>query len=231
MDQSAHRLIAICFVIFASASLNAASRAEGKSNAAIASVGTMAAITYLEPFTHTAYIPAGADLSSIKFESIEAVKVATVGVSAADKRYCAAGSPEPGGSLYCPYVRDEAPMPAYRVTYSFRGPAMASDEYGGTRFTFSVNLRPEDLGPAIREALSERKMSRAAAAKLFAFTPSRDLVSRVAIDEPSSAFCEGRYTDGAWTQTESNCKEKVTYKTVRAPSGYIAVRVDPAPVR
>ncbi len=231
MNQSANRSMAICFVMIASASLAAASSAEGKSNAAIAPVAAAAATTNLEPFTHTAYIPAGADLSSIQFESVKAIKVATARMSAGDKGYCAAGSPEPGGSLYCPYVRDESPRAAYRVTYSFSGPAMASDEYGGTRFTFSVNLRPEDLGPATREALSERKMSRAAAAKLFAFATSRDLVPRVEIDEANSTFCEGRYTDGAWTQTNANCEEKVTYKTVRAPSGYIAVRVDPAPVQ
>jgi hypothetical protein len=223
--------------MIASASLAVASDSEGKSKADIASIlaiapaGAVAATTNLEPFTHTAYIPAGADLSSIKFESVKATKVATARVSFANQRYCEAGFQEPGGSLYCPYVQDESPMPAYRVTYSFSGPPMASDEYGGTRFTFSVNMRPEDLSPAVRQAISERKLSRAAGAKFFELATARGLSQRVVIDEANSAFCDGRYTDGAWTHTKANCEEKVTYKTVAAPSDYIAVKVDPASTR
>jgi len=122
-------------------------------------------------------------------------------------------------------------VPAYRITYSFRGPPMAADEYAGTWFTFSVNMRLEELSPAVRQAISARKVSRTAAEKFFALTTSRGFVQRKAIDQTNSVFCDGRDTDGSWTQTATNCEEKVTYKTVAAPSDYIAVRVDPAPVR
>ncbi|MGP8246643.1 MAG: hypothetical protein ACLQVN_19250 [Bryobacteraceae bacterium] len=238
MDQSTNRAITICFAMIAAASLAAATDAARKPIAATAStLGTVPAgaadvTTNLQPFTHTAYIPAGADLSSIKFESIKAIKVATVRVSFADKRYCEAERfQEPGGSLYCPYVQDESPVPAYRVTYSFSGPPMAADEYGGTQFTFSVNMRPEDLSQAVRQAISERKMSRAAAAKAFALSTSRDFVQRMVIDERNSTLCDGTYTEGAWIRTKPGCEEKVTYKTVAVPSDYIAVKVDPASVR
>jgi len=237
MDQSASRPMAICLVMAASAFLATASDSEGQSKVAIAATpgvaraGVAAASTDLQPFTRTTYIPAGADLSSIRFESIKATKVATARVSLANRRYCEPGFSEPGGSLYCPYVKDESPAPAYRVTYSYSGPPTASDEYAGTGFTFSVDLRLEDLSPAVRQAISGGKISRAEAATLFALTTARGSARRVVIDETHSTFCDGRYTDGAWTQTEANCVSKVSYKTVAAPSGYIAVKVDPAPAR
>lgn len=231
MKKITNRSIAICFAVVTAASLSAAANPEGKSTSAVTPAGVAARTTDLQPFTRTAYILAGADLSSIKFESVTAIQVATAGVSFADERYCRAALQETGGSLYCPYVRDESPVPAYQVTYSFNGPPMASDEYSGTRFSFSVNMRPEDLSPSVREAISERKMSRTAASKFFALTTSRGSMERLAIDEANSAFCGGVYTDGAWTRTNASCQDKLTYKTVAVPSDYIAVKVEPASVR
>ena len=223
----------------ASAWVAAASDASSKTKAAGAStsavvpggVAVVAATKDLQPFTHTAYIPASADLSSIKFENVKAVKVATTRVVSADEGYCEAGFPEPGGSLYCPSVRDGFPMPAFQVTYSFNGPPMSADEYGGTQFTFSVNMRPEELNPAVRQAISERKMSRREAAKVFEFATSRGSVSRLVIDDANSIFCAGKYTDGSWGRSQTNCQDKVTYKTVAVPSDYVAVTVNPASVR
>ena len=237
MDQAANRAIAIGFTLFAAASLAVASDAEGKSKAAIASnlsaapVAVAAVTRDLQPFSHTTYIPAGADLASIRFESVKAIKVVTARTSFADRRYCQSALQEPGGSAYCPYVRDVSSVPAYRVTYSFSGPPMAGDEYGGSQFTFSVNMRPEDLSPAARQAISERKMSRASAARFFALTTSKGSAQRVVIDEAASAFCAGGYTDTGWTHTNTGCREKVTYKTIAVPSDYIAVKVDPAAVQ
>jgi hypothetical protein len=185
-------------------------------------------ITYLQPFTNIAEIPAGSDLSSIKLEGIKAVKVATRRTSITDKGYCEGGYREPGGSMYCPSTQDGSLAPAYQVTYSYNGPAIGSDEYGNTHFTFSVNVRPEDLDPMVRQAISAHKMSRITAAEDFKLTTYRDLVPQVVIDEANSVLCAGNYVDGLWTQTDRNCEEKVTYKTVAMPSGYIAVRVDPA---
>jgi hypothetical protein len=201
------------------------------STAAVMRGGVVAATRDLQPFTHTAYIPASADLSSIKFESVKAVKVATTRVVSADKGYCETGFQEPGGSLYCPSVRDGSSVPAFQVTYSFNGPPMSADEYGGTRFTFSVNMRPEELSPAVRQAISERKMSRQAGAKAFELSTSRGSVPRLVIDDANSVFCQGRYTDGAWSRNQTSCQDKVTYKTVAVPSDYVAVTVNPASVR
>ena len=119
--------------------------------------------TNLQPFTNIAEIPVGSDLSSIRFEGIKAVKVATTRTSTTDERYCEQGSPEPGGSMYCPSMQDGTAMPAYRITYSYNGPPIGSDEYGSTHFTFSVTVRPEDLDPTVLQAVYARKMNRAAA--------------------------------------------------------------------
>jgi hypothetical protein len=190
--------------------------------------GVVVETTDLQPFTHVAYIQVGADLSSIKFEGVKAVRVATKRFSITDKRYCGEGYREPGGSMLCPDVQDEYAVPAYQITYSYNGPAMGSDEYGNTRFTFSVNMRPGDLNATVLQAVSARKTSRAAAAEAFKITTSRSLVQRVVIDESNSAFCDGNYSDGVWTHTKANCEDKETYQTVTVPSDYIAVKVDPA---
>jgi hypothetical protein len=206
-----------------------------KPDAAVASVpsigpargGVVVEITNLQPFTHIAYIPVGAALSSIRFESVKAVKVATTRTSTADKGYCEGGSQEPGGSMYCPYMQDvSTSVPAYQITYSFGAPPMASDEYGNTDFTFSVNMRPEDLSPAILQLISARKISRKTAAEYFKLTTSRGLVQRIVIDDEASGLCDGNFSDGVWTHTNPNCQDSVTYKTVTVPSDYIAAKVD-----
>jgi hypothetical protein len=185
----------------------------------------------LQPFTNIAYIPVGADLSSIKFESVKTVKVATKRTLTTDLDFCGQSYQEPGGSAYCPSSRDESPVPAFQVTYSFSGPPMGSDEYGNTRFRFSVYLRPDDLNPTVRQAISARKISRTSAAGFFKLTTSRGFVPQVSIDEQNSAFCAGYYIDGSWIHTDAKCQDKVVYKTVAVPSGYITVRVDPASPR
>jgi len=183
-------------------------------------------ITYLQPFTNVEEIPVGSDPSSIKLEGIRAVKVATRRTSITDQRDCENGFQEPGGSMYCPSVQDGSQVPAYQITYSYNGPPLGSDEYGNGHFTFSVYMRPEDLDPAVSDAISAHKMSRAVAAEGLKLTTYRGLVQRVVIDEANSAFCEGNYIDGLWTHTDRNCRENVAYKTVAVPSDYITVRVD-----
>jgi hypothetical protein len=111
MFQRTHYSIAIGIVMLAPAVLAA----------------TGPEITDLHPFTRVAYIPVGADLSSIEFERIETVKVATKRKFITSR--CEVGYQEPGGSMYCPYIQDESPAAAYEVSYSFSAPPMASDEY------------------------------------------------------------------------------------------------------
>jgi len=228
--------VAAVGTIFLAAAGAAATDPEAKPDRVVSSVAATVpagdpvavGITYLQPFANIAEIPVGSDVSSIKLEGIKAVKVATRRTSITDKGYCEGGHREPGGSMYCPSTQDGSPVPAYQVTYSYNGPPIGSDEYGNNHFTFSVNVRPEDLDPTVVATISAHKMSRAAAAESLKLTTYRELVARVVIDEANSVFCDGNYIDGLWTQTDRNCEEKVTYKTVAMPSGYIAVRVDPA---
>lgn len=106
-------------------------------------------VTDLHPFTHVAYIPADTDLSSIKVEGVKAAKVAT-----RQRSVTSTG-------------------PAYRVSCSYKGQPMASDEYGSTSFTFSVYFRAGELNPGLLRALSSGSISRATAAEFFQFATSR----------------------------------------------------------
>jgi hypothetical protein len=228
MKQTINLTLSICFAMVAPAWLASASDATSKAavpTSAVVPVGASAATTNLQPFNQTTYIPAGADLDSIQFEGIRAVKVATTRTVTTHKDSCENGFSEPSGSVYCASVKDGSPAPAFQVTYSYSAPPMTADEYGNTQFTFSVNLRPEELSPAAREAVFGRKIKRQEAAKLFGFTTARESAQRMVIDDANSVFCEGRYTDGAWN-TQSGCQDKVTYKTVTVPSDYIAVKID-----
>jgi hypothetical protein len=184
----------------------------------------------LEPFTHTVAIPVGSDLASIRLQGVKAVRIPTRTRSTTEVRYCEqAALREPGGSMYCPFVEPERFTRAYQVTYSYEGPPLASDEYGDKHFTFSVYFRPEELTTAEREVMSRGKSGRAEAAELFTLTTSRESVPQRVVDEDHSTFCEGTYVDGAWVQTNPTCKDNVKFKTITAPSDYIAVRIDPAP--
>jgi hypothetical protein len=116
--------------------------------------------------------------------------------------------------------------PAYRITYSFKGRPMASDEYADTHFTFSVYVRPDDLSAAVRRAVDERHLSRNEAASLFRVTSAPGMVQRVAIDEANSTFCEGSYVDGSWMPRDRSCEDKPAYRTVTSASGYVAVKID-----
>jgi len=103
---------------------------------------------------------------------------------------------------------------------------MASDEHGSSHFTFSVNLRPEELNPAMLQAIAARKVSREAVAENLKLTTSRGSIQRTVIDTATSTLCDGNYSDGVWTHTNPNCQDRVNYMTVTLPSDYIAVRVD-----
>jgi hypothetical protein len=184
--------------------------------------------TQLHPFTNIIEIPVGSDLSSIRFESIKAVKVATTRTSITDQGYCEGGYREPGGSMYCPYIQDGSAMPAYRITYSYNGPPLGSDEYGNAYFTFSVIVRSIDVSPAVLQMMTASKVNRAAAAEDFKVATYPGSVPRVVIDQANSVFCDGSYIDGLWTHTDRNCEDKVTLKTVATPSDYFTVRVGPA---
>jgi hypothetical protein len=114
---------------------------------------------------------------------------------------------------------------AYRVTYSFEASPMPSDETSGTRYTFSVYFRPEQLSPTLREAIAAREVKRSEAEAAFALKTYRSEATTAVVDESSSTFCELRDADGLWMQKDQNCLSKVFYKTVTAPAKYITVQV------
>ena len=218
-----HQFIATCFAIVGLSTAAVAASARAKR-------GEVVEVTDLHPFTHVAYIPADANLSSIKMEGIKAVKVATrlrsvtSSTSYCEYQYRFA---EPGGSMYCPQITNESAVPAYQVSYSFKGQPMASDEYGNTSFTFSVYFRAGELDPALLRALSSGSVSRTAAAEFFQLASSRGSVPQTVIDRAKSKFCDGTYVDGNWIHTNPKCEDAVAYKVIAVPSPYIAVKVNP----
>jgi hypothetical protein len=215
--------IATCFAIIAwgSAVTAAVPKTRHEGDASI--------VLDLHPFTHIAYVPASADLYSLRIESIKATKVATKVRVTTDQRYCQERSAlEPGGSMYCPRTSDESFVRAYQVTYSFRGQPIASDEYGNTNFSFSVYFRPDEIGPALRRAISSGKIKGTAAAEFFRVTTSNDSLRHVVLDQANSTICEGDYVDGNWTRTNPKCEDTMAYQSVARPSMYVTVRVNPA---
>jgi hypothetical protein len=180
----------------------------------------------LHPFTHLAYIPAGADLGDIRFEQVRMVKVPTRIIYTMD-RCGELAFGDPGGSSACPDARTEAPVLAYEAVYSFTGQPLASDEHGGRHLTFSVLFRPDELAADAREALTGGKLNRLEAASYFSMTTYREPVRRVAIDGQQSHFCAGNFVDGLWTHNDRSCKDTIGYRAVTAPSDYITVKVDP----
>jgi hypothetical protein len=195
-------------------------------------VTTTTTVEATNPFTHVANIPAGADLPSIRFQGVKKVRVATRRQVTTDVSYCGGQQfRDPGGSMYCPSTQLLSPKDAYQVTYSYDGPALASDEYGNTHFAFSVYFQPGELSSEVRSALTRHTQSKADMAADFDLSSYRTKVRRVAIDQAASTFCDGNYFDGNWVHTDSKCQDKVDYTTVSAPSDYITVRVDPASAR
>src|SRR5581483_1057930 len=186
----------------------------------------------LHPFTHIAYLPAGADVRTIRFENVKAVKIPVKISYTMDADYCTAlAFREPGGSMYCPRKEARSLTTAYQVTYSFRGRPLASDEYGQEYFTFVVNFRPDELPPSVRQAVSAGRLKRVEAAECFRVAIWREALQRVVIDEARSRFCEMVVRDGNWFQSDPNCQVQLNYKTVAVPSDQIAVRIDPVPPR
>jgi len=159
------------------------------------------------------------------------VKVATEVEVKWDNHYCKEESREdPGGSEFCPEVKPTALEPAYRVTYSYMGRPLASDEQDGKRFIFSIYLRPEELSDQQRQALSEGNVE--AAAEYFELGASALTEKRIVINEDASTFCEGNYVDGEWTPADPKCQDQIKFQIIREPSGFLAVQLSvsqPAP--
>ena len=108
--------------------------------------------------------------------------------------------------MSCERTADESPVPAYRVTYSYRGQPLASDEYGNPYFTFNVYFRPDEISPRLRERVASGKIGRAELAEFFDIATSREPVQETVIDETRSSLCDGNYVDGNWIHTNPNVR-------------------------
>ena len=104
---------------------------------------------------------------------------------------------------------------------------MASDEYGNTYFTFNVYFRPGEISPALLEVLSSGKTEGSAVEGFFELSTAQESTQLLAVDQANSTFCEGNYVDGNWVRTNPKCEDRIVYKTVKSPSPYVTVRVDP----
>jgi hypothetical protein len=178
----------------------------------------------LNPFNHVASIPATVDPSTIRFEKLKVVDLASKTQVTKDPQDCKERQfRDPDGSG-CETVKVLERVKAVEADYSFIGPQLATAE-GNTspsRQTFSVYFHPEELpmsGPM-------EKLNREQAESLFQISTSRPMVQERVIDKQNSHFCEGNYVDGSWTQKDPNCKEQVQYTIQTVPSTYWAVAVD-----
>jgi hypothetical protein len=184
--------------------------------------------------TRLAFIPAGADPASVRFESVKMVEIPASIKYATDATSCAERAfRDPDGSNSCSYPTVETRARAYRVTYSFSGQPLSSDEYTNRQFSFHVYFQENELSPEALKALSAKKRNRAEIAALFAISTGRASVTRAAVDNVQSSFCNGNSIDGLWTPTDANCKDNIHSKTVTAPSDSTVVSIDPvsSPVR
>jgi hypothetical protein len=178
------------------------------------------------PFTHVAWLPESADISSIKFEGIRTIKAATNLHETANSSYCRERSAEPGGSLYCPAITHESEVEAIEVRYSFNDRPMASDENGSTYYTFSVYFRPDEISSGLRLALSSGKFARTSSSDYLKVRTSRDSIRGTEIDRVNSTPCPGNYRDGNWISTNPRCEDRVAYREVPGHSPYIKVEVE-----
>ena len=188
----------------------------------------------LHPFSHVAYIPAGSDVSTIRFEGVKAVAVPKQIRYTSDPDYCADvnyGGRAPGGSMFCPSGQTETPAPAYEVTYSYTGEPLASDEYANRHFTFDLYFEPDELAPEIRKAIAAGNLNRADMAGYFTVKTSRAQMPQAVVDEAASTSCAGVLKDGIWSPVDPTCRATTIYKTVNVASDYLNVTVDPVSTR
>jgi hypothetical protein len=177
----------------------------------------------LDPFTHVASVPATVDPSTIRFEKLKMVDLASKTQTTTDPDCTHRQFRDPDGSK-CETLKVLEHVKAVEADYSFIGPQTSTGEgdTGPSRQTFAVYFRPEELpvsGPVA-------KLNREQAASLFQVATSRPMVQEKVIDKQNSHFCQGNYVDGNWVQTDTSCKEQVQYATRTVPSEYWAVEVD-----
>lgn len=179
----------------------------------------------LNPFNHVASIPATVDPSTIRFEKLKIVDLASKTQASTNTQDCKERQfREPDGSG-CETVKVLERVKAIEANYSYIGPQASTgvgEIIAPARQTFAVYFRPEEL-PLSKPV---EKLNREQAESLFQISTSRPLVQEKVIDKANSRFCEGNYVDGSWVQKDSKCQEQVQYTTHTTPSTYWAVEVN-----
>lgn len=176
----------------------------------------------IDPFTHVATIPAIVDPSTIRFEKLRMVDVASKTKTSTDTEKCKQQQfRDPDGSN-CQTTTVEERVKAIEAVYSFSGPVVASGESTPGRDTFSVYFRPEAVGA---DGPVE-KLKRDQAASYFQVTTSRSMVEQKVVDKQHSQYCEGSYVDGSWVRKDPKCQDQVQYINQIVPSPYLTVQVD-----
>jgi hypothetical protein len=184
--------------------------------------GTIAAPVSPNPFTHVASIPAIVDPSTIRFEKLRMVDVASKMKTTTDTQNCKDRQfREPDGTN-CQATIVEERVKAVEATYSFNGPVLSAGESIPGRDTFSVYFRPEEVGA---DGPVE-KLKRDQAASFFQVSTYRATVEQKTIDKQNSHFCEGNYVDGNWVRKDPKCQDQVQYANQTVPSPYLTVQVD-----
>lgn len=176
----------------------------------------------LNPFSHVASIPTIVDPSTIRFEKLKMVELASKTKTTTDAQDCKERQfREPDGTP-CQTTTVVERVKAVEATYSYNGPVLSAGESIPGRNTFSVYFRPEEL----RIDGRVDKLKRDQAASFFQVTTFRPMVEQKLIDNQHSHFCEGNYVDGNWTRKDPNCQDQIQYISQTAPSPYLTVQVD-----
>jgi hypothetical protein len=189
--------------------------------APVAAVPQTGQLDQLNPFAHVASIPAIVDPSTIRFEKLQTVELASKTKTTTDPNCKDRQFREPDGKN-CQSTTVEERVKALQATYSFSGPVLSAGENVPGRDTFSVYFRPEEVGvdgPA-------DKLKRDQAASFFQVSTYRAKVEQKVIDKQNSHFCEGNYVDGSWVHKDPKCQDQVQYINQTVPSPYLTVQVD-----
>jgi hypothetical protein len=185
-----------------------------------ASVKQAGQLDEINPFTHVVSIPATVDPSTIRFEKLSMVELASKTKTTADTQDCKDRQfRDPDGSN-CQAVVER--VKALAATYSYSGPALSSGEATPGRDTFSVYFRPEEVSVDG----SVQKLKRDQAASYFVMSSYRAMVDQKIIDKEHSHFCEGNYADGSWVRKDPKCQDQLQYTNQTVPSPYLTVQVD-----
>jgi len=176
----------------------------------------------INPFTNVASIPSVVDPSTVRFEKLKMVELASKTKTTTDPEKCKDRQFR-DGDVTCQTVTVLERVKAVEAQYSYNGPVLASGETVPGRDQFSVYFRPEELaaaGPV-------DKLKREQAESLFEVSTSRPMVEQKVIDQAHSHFCEGSYVDGTWKRKDANCQDQVQYltQTVASPNLLIQVSI------